>query len=51
LKARLGLIDEAELIDFFKTEIASDDADHEDFLKSLNIEGYYCIQSFFLLIN
>jgi hypothetical protein len=49
LKNHLNLVDEQELIDFFKTKIA-DDSDDSQF-KNLSIEGYYCIQSFFLLIN
>ena len=49
LKNKLGLIDELELIDFFKTKIA-DESDEAQF-KNLSMEGYYCIQSFFLLIN
>lgn len=49
LKNHLNLVDEQELIDFFKTKIA-DDSDDIQF-KNLSIEGYYCIQSFFLLIN
>jgi hypothetical protein len=33
------LIEEAEMIDFIKTEIAAGDVEHENFFKSLNIEG------------
>jgi hypothetical protein len=49
LKNRLGLIDESELIEFFKAKIADENDDSQ--FKNLSIEGYYCIQSFFLLIN
>ncbi|MFO0116933.1 MAG: hypothetical protein ACK521_04740 [bacterium] len=41
LKNHLNLVDEQELIDFFKTKIA-DDSDDSQF-KNLSIEGYYCI--------
>ena len=41
LKNRLNLIEESELIEFFKTKIANESNDSK--FKNLSIEGYYCI--------
>ena len=47
IKDRLGLMDEQDLISFFQEKINSGETD----FSNLSLEGYYCIQSFFVLIN
>ena len=47
LKDGLSLVDQDVLIAFFKEKINSDETNFQN----LSIEGYYCIQSFFVLIN
>ena len=47
LKEGLMLVDENVLIDFFKQKINSEESN----FVNLSIEGYHCIQSFFVLIN
>jgi len=46
-QARSNLVDLEDLIGFFKDKISSDDSNFQN----LSIEGYYCIQSFFILMN
>ena len=47
IKDRLDLMEEQDLISFFQEKINSGDTD----FSNLSLEGYYCIQSFFVLIN
>ena len=47
LKEGENVVDPDELIAFFKEKINSDTTSFHN----LSIEGYYCIQSFFVLIN
>ena len=47
IKDSQPIIDQQDLIAFFKEKISSEETD----FRNLSIEGYYCIQSFFVLIN
>lgn len=47
LKEGEHVVDPDELIAFFKEKINSDTTN----FSNLSIEGYHCIQSFFVLIN
>ena len=47
LKDGKAICDQDQLIAFFREKIGSERAD----FTNLNLEGYYCIQAFFVLIN